>query len=216
MGVPVSGRGDYIYLKINESYAAKNWKERIHNLESAMQFFKREKSNQFLFQSVKEEHQLLEFEHKMEQKEPETELIDMSVNELISHYIKTDQLKKAKSVKKKFNVPDKRFWHIHVRTLASERAWSELEKVVSSVKKPPIGFLPIAELCLKGRNQAEAIKYVKRFADVTEKLEWLCELRCWQEAAEVAASEKDFECLEMIRANCKDRKLERWITNVLK
>lgn len=37
-------------------------------------------------------------------------------------------------------MPDARFWHIEVRTLAKLGAWEELEKLVKGKRAPPIGF----------------------------------------------------------------------------
>ncbi len=45
-------------------------------------------------------------------------------------------------LKKQFNIPDKRFWHVQVRTLAKAKAWEELAKLVAAKgKAPPIGYL---------------------------------------------------------------------------
>ncbi|CAM9893714.1 unnamed protein product, partial [Sphacelaria rigidula] len=86
--------------------------------------------------------------------------VDMSLSETLYHLIvvgatqpggskKRDGLvAEASSLQKRFRVPDKRFWHIKIKALASVGDWEALRKF-SNDKKSPIGYKPFALACMR-------------------------------------------------------------------
>ena len=88
--------------------------------------------------------------------------------------------------------------------------------VISSARRPPpIGYLPIIEAFLERDQRDFAKKYIKRLSDIDEKLEWLCQLRFWDDAVEVAYDEKDYDALQTIRVNCNDHNVRLKIDELL-
>lgn len=107
-------------------------------------------------------------------------------------------------------------WHIQVRTLAKCRSWKELNSLIQGKRVPPIGFQPFVEACVEQKEPVEAVKYINRLPDPGEKMEWLCNIGYWKEAADIAVSEKDLDALHLIKDNCKSAPAEKQITNMIK
>eukprot|EP00455_Lapot_gusevi_P050047 TRINITY_DN7201_c0_g1_i3.p1 TRINITY_DN7201_c0_g1~~TRINITY_DN7201_c0_g1_i3.p1 ORF type:complete len:118 (-),score=25.31 TRINITY_DN7201_c0_g1_i3:42-395(-) len=100
-------------------------------------------------------------------------------------------------------VPDSRYWHLQVKTLAQCHRWEELEKLAPKKNSSPIGFLPFVESCVEQKNLAEAAKYILKLPEAEQQMEWFCNIGFFKEAAEVAIQNRDVESLQKIRAQCK-------------
>eukprot|EP00808_Paulinella_micropora_P026058 g73926.t1 len=101
----------------------------------------------------------------------------------------------------------KQLWHIEVRTLAKNRQWMELDKLVANKKIPPIGFGPFIECCVEHKEWEHAARFISRLPDATEQMEWFCNIGLWKQAVNVAQETKDQEAMLVIRSRCKDRTL---------
>jgi len=53
-------------------------------------------------------------------------------------------------------------------------------------------------------------------SDFAEKLEWLCQLKFWDDAVQLAGNAKDIDALQTIRNNCKDPNVISNIDKILK
>jgi len=199
-----------------EAYQCETWKERLQGMTIATELYAREaKTNPVPHELTSEQKELLQIQAKWEQETAGASYVDMSVSELLQQAIKEGAVQRAMKLKKQFNIPDKRFWHIEVRTLAQAKAWEELSKLTANKKVPPIGFLPFVEACIEMKNLPEAAKYIARLPEAHEQMEWLCNIGYWKEAAEVAAKEKDADALQVIRQRCKNDQVIRYIDLVL-
>ncbi len=228
-------------IAVLEAYQSEYWSDRMQGLHIAMELYNRDAKsgpnpNPVPAQITEEQIQLLKLQAQWElESNPKiaaagsggsstTQYVDLSVSDLLAQAIREGSSSRAVLLKKQFQIPDKRFWHVQVRTLAKAKAWEELMKLVggplkpgqsSSGKAPPIGYLPFVEACIEQKNYPEAAKYIQRLSDPHEMMEWLCNIGYWKEAAEVAAREKDGDALQLIRQRCREPAVMKFIDGVL-
>ena len=146
--------------------------------------------------------------------------LGLSINDTISVMLDVGDTKFAEKIKKEMFVTDKRWWYLLMNSYINNKQYDKLstyiDKNSSSRRPPPIGYLPIIELYLEAEQKEYAKKYILKLSDIDEKLEWLCQLKFWDEAVNVAANDKDFDALQTIRANCNDAKVVKRINDILK
>ncbi len=106
-------------------------------------------------------------------------------------------------------------WHIEVCALARGGCWEELSKLVAGKKQSPIGFQPFIEVCIQYKNLTEAAKYIARLADYHEQMEWLCNIGFWNEAVDIAAREKDYDALMLLRERCRQAAVVQKIEKIM-
>eukprot|EP00501_MAST-03F_sp_TOSAG23-6_P000595 GSMAST32.ASY1.ANO1.616.1 assembled CDS len=182
-------------LTIQDAYASTDIKNRLKAMKVASGMFytghkEGDKGLGFLWKATEEQMKLLVIQQDLEQITGESYFIDMSVCETIYNCIVLSQHTKAVTIKNTFAVPDKRFWKLKVKALAECEDWKMLQSF-SNEKRPPIGFRPFADACLKKGNTREAAKYIHRVKDVTSRLELFSESGYWSEAADICVKLKD-------------------------
>jgi vacuolar protein sorting-associated protein 16 len=209
--------GEVANVAVLEAYQSESFKDRMKGLHVALPFYAKEaKVNPLPHSMTEEQMALLTLEAQWEQQTPSASYVDLSVSELLQQAIKEGAIERAMKIKKAFGVPDKRFWHVEVRTLARAKAWEELAKLVSAKGKvPPIGYLPFVEACVEMKNYHEAARYIQQLSDPHEAMEWLCNIGYWKEAADIAAREKDVDALQLIRSRCRQDPVIKFIDQVL-
>jgi hypothetical protein len=148
--------------------------------------------------------------------EPPLVVVDHSVSDLLKLYISGRESRKALKVKQSFKVPDKRYWHVEVKTLAEMGEFQELSQRVANKKVPPIGYDTFIEACIEHKNYTEAARYIALLPDAHEQMEWLCQIGFWQQAADIAFKEKDTDALGLIRMRCRTPAVMTAIDQMLK
>lgn len=139
---------------------------------------------------------------------------DSSLSSTIYRVMLLGDHKRAYKIKSEFKVPDKRFWWLRVRALGESGDWEELERF-SKEKKSPIGYAPFAEVCLAHSRKDEALKYIPRIADPSERAQFYLRLNMYHEAIISAKESRDVSLLQTIRAKCTDPSLQRSIDTIL-
>ena len=137
-------------------------------------------------------------------------VVDLSLTAMLERYVASTHSSVA-SLKQLFAIPDARFQHIMVKTLAKCGRWSEL----AELKPSAIGYYPFVEVCMEEKAFSECAKYVKLLPDVADQMEVLCAISYFREAAEIAWAGKDRESLNNIRALCKNPSVNNWIDSLL-
>lgn len=104
---------------------------------------------------------LLRHQKQFEEKFPRFKFIGKSVHDTLHTLLEANEIKLAEKMKSEYKIPDRRFWWLRIETLGSQAEWIELEKFSKS-KKPPVGFTPFVDVCLKYNNLKEAEKYLPK------------------------------------------------------
>eukprot|EP00823_Brevimastigomonas_motovehiculus_P004940 TRINITY_DN3388_c0_g1_i1.p1 TRINITY_DN3388_c0_g1~~TRINITY_DN3388_c0_g1_i1.p1 ORF type:complete len:857 (+),score=223.08 TRINITY_DN3388_c0_g1_i1:107-2677(+) len=226
---------DSVHQLISEAYRAETIRDRLQGLKIALQIY-REKSTQsssFLETAMKDQIDLLELERDWDKETMNfaqsgklslkdildtPTYMDKSVSDLVSSCIQSGQIQRALSLKKQFNIPDKRFWHLEVRTLARSKSWEELAKLGLGKSSSPIGYEPFVEACVEQKNMIEAARYIERLSEYQEQLEWYCTIGRYREAIAVAVKNSDKDALLTIKARAKqsDTLIHRLVDEALK
>jgi hypothetical protein len=109
----------------------------------------------------------------------------------------------VEKIAKKFRVPEKRLWHIKVKSFADSEQWGNLRILADSKAKSPIGFKPFARAAIIGRQPEEEImRYIKRTSTPEEKFELFCMANMWKRALETAFDMKDVPRLAQVKSLC--------------
>ena len=103
---------------------------------------------------------------------------------------------KAFKLKSEFKMPDKRFWWIYIKAVASIRDWENLEKW--SQRKSPIGFDPFVKVCLDQGAYKEALKYIPKCVDPTHQINYYIKIKAYNKGAEVAHLQRKGDLLKEI------------------
>jgi hypothetical protein len=206
-------------VAVLEAYQCENFRDRLNSMRVALDFYEKDKKDPFTAKITEEQLKLLQLQAEHEQlinssaaqhSQHNKSLIDCSLSQVLEYYVLSGDSKRAAKLKQQFKVDDKRMWQLEVKTLAAAGLWAELFQLVSSYKKaPPIGFLPIVEICVEYGNAQEALKYIEKLSDYREAMEWLCNLNYWREAAELAAKNKDLEALMVIQQSSRNSTVQQ-------
>ena len=160
--------------------------------------------------------ELLKQERKWETEIQDSSFVDSSVSALIENYVSHSQVMKALKVKQQFKVPEKRYWHVEIKTLAKGGVWAELANRIANKKVPPVGYEPFIEACPENKNPQEAVRYISHLNDPHDQMEWLFNIGMWKEAADIAYREKDVDALHLIRARSRNPAVLASIDGMLK
>eukprot|EP00457_Paulinella_chromatophora_P001435 gb/GEZN01001437.1/.p1 GENE.gb/GEZN01001437.1/~~gb/GEZN01001437.1/.p1 ORF type:complete len:837 (-),score=141.79 gb/GEZN01001437.1/:524-3034(-) len=210
------------YTMALQAYQCTQFRERVESLEVAKAAFALDKGGDLLPGAVvADQVELLKAEVKMEKElrdsSTPTSFIDLSMAQVVERYIELGLSRKAQQFGKKMKMSQKQMWHIEVRTLAKNRQWMELDKLVANKKVPPIGFGPFIEACVEYKQLEHAARFISRLPDPTEQMEWFCNIGLWKQAVSVAQETKDQEAMLVIRSRCRDRTLlpqiDSWLRN---
>lgn len=131
--------------------------------------------------------------------------VGKTISETLHHLILLGANKQVQKVRETFQVPDKRYWWIKIKALASIQAWDQLF-LFSKQKKSPVGFAPFAEVCLDADEITEAVKYIPNISDPITRLDFFIRVGAYVQAATVASKEirdLDPEIAERIWRECK-------------
>lgn len=200
------------HISALQAYRCERFSDRLKQLDVAINFYQKDKANPFNAAVTAEHVRLLTKEKELEKGQKSSSAgaglardsyLDKSVSQLIEAFILQGDLHAALKIQDKFKVPEKRFWHIEVSTLAKCRSWQELAKRANNKKVPPIGFGPFVEACVEQKAFVEAARYIVRLPEPHQQMEWLCHIGYWKEAVDVAAGEKDEQALQVIRVRCR-------------
>ena len=203
---------DAANVAVLQAYACVDYKDRINLLKLALEFYDKDKNQQFNAKATEEQIKLLEIEKEQELQQHSANPADSCVDEPLAYLLKVHVLagdkKRVAKLQSQFKVSDVRMWHLQVKAFASAGQWEELWKLVAESKKAPvIGYLPFIEACVEAKELSEAVKYIERLPDHRTQIEWLCAIGNWKEAADLAAKHRDTEALQMIRQSCRNQQV---------
>ncbi|KAI1280493.1 Vacuolar protein sorting-associated protein 16 -like protein [Halotydeus destructor] len=183
---------------ISEAFSKDRIDERRSCLKSAVDSFKKA-GNSFSASQAEEELKLLTYQERLKQS-IRLECVGDSVQKTMEKLLTAKQYKLAEDLKKEFKVPDKRFWWLKVTTLVNESEWIELEKF-SKTKKPPIGFEPFVDLCLKANNRYEAQKYAPKTSE-DNRVVYLVKVGMYEDAAKWSLEKREPEAYDYVLGKC--------------
>ena len=113
-------------------------KHKITMVSASVDVFKKSKNDFFSLHS-EEYLRLLKYQLKLEEKFPSKKFYNLSVQNTLKLLLQGKEFKLSEEMKKEFKVPDKRYCHLKLMTLAEIGEWLEIEKL-SKAKKSPIGY----------------------------------------------------------------------------
>jgi hypothetical protein len=162
---------------------------------------------------------LLTEQQKLEKLTGHPCFVDTSVSDTIYNLVclATDNqsyLKSALKIQKTFKVPEKRYYHLKVKAMAETGQWKHLHEF-SQEKKPPIGFRPFAEACLRQKQMQEAERYISKISKDEEKYKIYCKVGMWQKAVDIAFKLKDHNKLVEIHTQTKDASVKSRVEGML-
>ncbi|CAF3637043.1 unnamed protein product [Rotaria sp. Silwood1] len=173
-------------------------------LTSASKLF-REAKNETVAQLVDDEARLIAKQDELEKKLYNVQLKGLSLVDTLEILLINFE-KDADTLRKDFNVNDKRYWWIKIQAYAKKNAWTQL---LEFGKKPtsPIGYEPFVDVCIRSQKLDEA----RRFADRSiyssklddERLPFIfAKVQMVDEAINSAIKLKSIEALNFIEAKC--------------
>lgn len=183
-----------------ENYSKVDIEKRREALGKSMKLYS---GDPFAVAATKMQRKLLGVQQLCEL-ELRSSFVDLSLNATLEKLIRLGETDRADDYKRSFGVPEKRYWHLQVRTLADVGDWAGLE-ALGSRRSNPIGVEPFIEACVEKKATQEAIKYIKKLSSANTKMEWFCSIQCYAEAAEVANDEKDLDALRYIASRAKSK-----------
>lgn len=119
-----------------------NPEERVEHLKAASKFFSEHKDRGFEAKMADDAARLLQLELQYE-RELEHKFIfaGLTVDDLITRLLVEGLGKRAEHVRSAWKVPDKRWWWLKLKALATTHNWDGLE-IFAKSKKSPIGYEP--------------------------------------------------------------------------
>ena len=193
-------------------------------MKIALEMFQQSKELAFQAKATEEQLALLAEQQKLEENTGHPCFVDTSVSDTIYNLVclATDNqgyLKSALSIQKKFKVPEKRYYHLKVKAMAETGQWKHLHEF-SQEKKPPIGFRPFAEACLRQKQLQEAERYITKISKDEERYKIYASVApawpsMWQKAIEIAAKMKDQKKLVEIHQQTRDPSVKARVEELL-
>ncbi|KAI3967604.1 hypothetical protein MKW92_003479 [Papaver armeniacum] len=123
---------------------------------------------------------------------------DSSVSDTIRTCIELGNHQAAMKVRSEFKVSEKRRYWLKAFSLARKRDWDALEKF-SKEKKPSIGYRPFVDACIDEDEKIEALKYIPKLRDPTERAESYARIGMAKEAENAATQSKDGKLLGRLK-----------------
>eukprot|EP00752_Nemacystus_decipiens_P002885 g2684.t1 len=201
-------------LAVRKAYTQERLDGRLEGMKEAEGLFAHRKDLQFQQACTREQAELLELQRDLERKTGLDVFVDMSVSETLYHLIVVaasggvqqgkhgldgpQMMAEATALQKRLKVPDKRFWHIKIKALASVGDWEALRKF-GSERKSPIGYKPFALACMRTKQtglfgedaERYITSYIDRIPQAEDRYDLYLENKSWEKAAEAAARLKD-------------------------
>jgi len=129
--------------------------------------------------------------------------VGLSLSETLSKIIGMRQLARAEKLKTEFQVPPKRFAWIAVRALAKSNQWDEL-RTMSKVKELVLPLSAFVQVCADNGNKTEALAYIGRMRENSERAVAFARSEMWVEAIQAAMQSRDKEeMLLKLRSICR-------------
>ncbi|PVV03007.1 hypothetical protein BB560_002524 [Smittium megazygosporum] len=128
--------------------------------------------------------------------------VGSTLNQTLCSLILYGLYAKASLMKTEFQIPERAYYLIKIRSLVKRRDFVELEKL-GRTKKPPVGYEVFASECIRAGQFQEASKYIA-LCDEHEKPELYFEIGFLHEAAECALAVKNVELLKKIGRETND------------
>ncbi|KAI8983029.1 Vps16, N-terminal region-domain-containing protein [Pilobolus umbonatus] len=205
-------RIDGANIVLAEGFNEMNISERIKKLKIAGKTYSEHRDRTFEAKAVDEAVKLLQFQLTLE-KDSGQSYTGLSISDTIYKCTTQGQHNKASKIKTDFKVPDKRFWWIKLRALVEVRDWENLEKFSKS-KKPPIGYEPFVEECIKAKQYQEANKYILKCDPAVRPMLFI-KIGAFKEAGEQAYLNKDVDGLRQVRAKCTNHIVAQELDSLL-
>lgn len=117
-----------------------------------------------------DDHRKLMKQQKLLEEKYSRAFYGLSLHNTIKELLVLGDVKQAEKIRGDHKMSDKHFWYLRIEVLGTNYQWDELDKFSKS-KKPPVGFEPFVEVCLKARNLNEAKKYISKCRD-DKKIVW--------------------------------------------
>ena len=189
-------------------------------LNDAMDYYEKDKLYVFYLRMCADHYRLYyKYQREIDSKTG-LNTLGKTVVQTICILLENKQIKYAEDIRKKLEVSDKIWWHSIINSYTKKGNFNELrtyiDKFSTPRRPPPIGYLPIIESFIEYKKMEYAKEYILKLSDNVEKLEWLCQLKFWNDAVDVAAQEKDFDALRTINNNCNDPKVQKRIQDLMK
>lgn len=129
-----------------------------------------------------------------------TSFVGLSLHDTVEKLLENNQIKLADKLRSEYKMPDNRYWWLRILTLAKKSDWAELDRFSKS-KKPPVGYEPFVDACLKYKKNDEALKYLPRCREDI-KVKYYVKAGFYEEGAEVAFEQKDKNALLFVQNKC--------------
>ncbi|CAF4899799.1 unnamed protein product, partial [Rotaria socialis] len=174
-------------------------------LNSASKLF-REAKNDTVAQLIDEETRLIIKQDELEKKLYNVQLKGLSLVDTLEAIL-INYEKDADTLRKDFNLNDKRYWWIKIQAYAKKNAWAQL---LEFGKKPasPIGYEPFIDVCIRSQRLDEARRFLDRSIYSSkldeERLPFMfAKVQMADEAINSAIKLKSMEALHFIEAKCQ-------------
>lgn len=148
-----------------------------------------------MLQMMDENLRLLSFQLELEKDvDHKVKFVGLSVSETIKLCLVNGLSKKAERVRKEWNVPDKRFWHVKLHALTQLGDFATLAEWLKS-RKSPIGYEPIVHYLAENGHPKEAVAYVP-LCDKAKRVDLYAACGDWLAAGKECVTQKDRTRLE--------------------
>jgi len=125
------------------------------------------------------------------------------LSDVIFQLIADGNEKKAQKLKTDFKVPDKRYWYLKLKALATASRWSELEKFCKE-KRPPIGYAPFVQICIDHDRQDHALQYIRMIDKPAQRAELYIKVGDYRAALTDSVAAKDTKLLQTLMSKTRD------------
>lgn len=154
---------------IHQAYNTKKIEERLKFLNYALAFYQCSNKDTYYKSVLQDQISYYEEIVKMLQnKQQEVHLVDQSINHIFRTFLENDDHATANQWKKKFGIPDKRFYIMKIRVLIQKRDFASLDKLVEQVNKKTqfVSYELISRLLLKANSPDLAEVYIMKITDI--------------------------------------------------
>lgn len=106
-------------------------------------------------------------------------------------------------VRRDLKIPESRFFWVVLEALAEAGAMDAVEALSTSAglgRPPPIGLMPFVDVCLRHKQEGEAMKYALRIADLRDRARALARCGAGKEAADIASKLRNSQLMEEVTA----------------
>lgn len=110
-----------------------------------------------------------------------------------------DGEQQMRDIYKSLKVPEKYHIMLAIRGAAKQGQWDVVTDYIK-MKKPPVSYSFLAEICTDGGKIPLAVEAIKKLSDYDEKIPMLMDIAQWRDAIEESFNGKRLEFLDDIRA----------------